>query len=72
MSHLGAQFVVTPHAFCVHSPHPKAPSWEATKASGYWDKLVALYAQVGGSVGGQLYVQVEGWEDSRTRRWAGG
>lgn len=36
---LGVQYVVTPHGYVVHSPHPKANSWAITKSTGFWDKV---------------------------------
>ncbi len=42
MWEIGLQYVATPHAFVVHSPHPTANSWTITKRTGFWVKVGTL------------------------------
>ena len=39
LQHLGLNFVATPRAWVVHSPHPTANSWTVTKSTGFWYKV---------------------------------
>ncbi len=39
IARLGMRFVAHPRAFVVHVPHPKAPTFKATKEGGQWDRV---------------------------------
>ncbi|GAB4820650.1 hypothetical protein N2152v2_007696 [Parachlorella kessleri] len=43
---LGMPFQVHPDAFVMHMPHPTAPTYQATKNSGYRAKLFQLFREV--------------------------
>lgn len=55
---LGVALEVHPTAFVVHTPHPKAPTFAATKELGQWDKLEDMYAQVKVQIAAKEFVPV--------------
>lgn len=65
LASLGVQFVIHPHAFAVHAPHPRARTWKVTHTTGLWEQLAAMYDGVRSRVQEGVYVPASRYSCAR-------
>ena len=62
---LGVKLLGHHRAFVVHSPHPKASNFKATKTSGQWETLLDLYIHIRRDISLGEFVPVVGFAENK-------